>query len=44
MVAKLELEGFAAKGLAQKLVSHANAKNGLLSKQLLHALHSVWHC
>ena len=44
MVAKLELECFAAKGLAQELVSHANAKNGLLSKQLLHTLNSIWHC
>ena len=41
MVTKLELECFAAKGLAQELVPHTNAKNGLLSEQLLHALDSI---
>ena len=44
VVAKLELECFAAKGLAQELVSHANAKHGLLTKQLPNSLDSIRHC
>ena len=44
MVSKLEFECFAAKGLAQQLVPHANAKHGLLSKQLLYALYGIGHC
>jgi hypothetical protein len=31
VVPKLELEGLAAKGLAQDLVTHADAKHGLLA-------------
>lgn len=32
MVAKLELEGLAAKGLPQQLMAHADAKDGLLAQ------------
>ena len=41
VVPKLELEGAAAKGLAQHLVPHADAKHGLLAQNLLGVLHSV---
>ena len=44
MVPKLELEGGAPKGLPQQLVSHADAKHGLLAQQLLHIVHSIGHC
>ena len=44
VVAELELEGFAAKGLPQQLVAHADTKDGLLAQQLLHLLNCVWHC
>ena len=32
MVAKLELEGLAAKSLPQQLMAHADSKNGLLTQ------------
>mmetsp|Transcript_22878 Transcript_22878/g.63221 ORF Transcript_22878/g.63221 Transcript_22878/m.63221 type:complete len:223 (+) Transcript_22878:973-1641(+) len=41
MVAELELEGRAAKGLPQDLVPHADAKHRLLSQNLLGVLHSI---
>lgn len=41
VVPKLELEGLAAKGLAQDLVAHADAKHGLLAQNLLCVLHGV---
>lgn len=43
MVPKLELESLPAKSLPQKLVAHADAKDGLLAQQLLHLLHCIWH-
>ena len=41
VVAELELEGLAAKGLPQHLVAHADPKHRLLAQNLLGVVHSV---
>lgn len=43
VVAKGQLEGGAAKGLAQHLVAHADAKHRLLAQDLLCDVNSVRH-
>ena len=44
MVAKFELERAAPAGLAQDLVAHADAKDGLLPQEALRGVHSIWQC
>ena len=43
VVAKFELEGAASAGLAQDLVAHTDAKDGLLAKQGLGGVHCIGH-
>jgi hypothetical protein len=44
MMPKLELEGFAPKGLAQNLMPHADAKHGLLAQDGLGIFDCIGSC
>ncbi len=41
VVAEFELEGAASDSLAQDLVAHADAKDGLLAQQALGCIHCI---